>query len=193
MSEYSDDIRKTIAVLRRGGVILYPTDTVWGLGCDARNSEAVARIFSIKKRADSKALITLVGSLAQLERTVDNVPDVAYNLIEYSTRPLTIVYDRAAPGAGLATALLAQDGSLGVRVTCEDFSKELCLSFGAPIVSTSANISGEPAPAVFGQISQDIIEAVDYACTSRRNETGPASPSTVMRLGDGGIFKIIRP
>ncbi len=193
MNDYADDIRQAVAVLRKGGVILYPTDTVWGIGCDARNAEAVAKVFKIKQRADSKALITLVGSLAQLERTVDEIPDVAYSLIEYSERPLTIVYDRPAPGARLAEALLADDGSLGVRLTTEEFSAALCRAFGAPLVSTSANISGKPTPATFAEISDEVRSAVDYICTSRRDETKPAAASTVMRLGAGGEFKILRP
>lgn len=193
MNDYADDIRQAVAVLRKGGVILYPTDTVWGIGCDARNAEAVAKVFKIKQRADSKALITLVGSLAQLERTVDEIPEVAYSLIEYSERPLTIVYDRPAPGARLAEALLADDGSLGVRLTTEEFSAALCRAFGAPLVSTSANISGKPTPATFAEISDEVRSAVDYICTSRRDETKPAAASTVMRLGAGGEFKILRP
>lgn len=192
MNEYSDDIRQAVEVLRRGGIILYPTDTVWGLGCDARNAGAVDRIFGIKKRADSKALITLVGSLAQLERTVDGIPDVAYDLMEYSERPLTIVYDRPAPGAGLAPALMAPDGTIGVRLTSEAFSAALCRQFGAPLVSTSANISGMPTPATFAQIAPEIVEAVDYVCASRRHES-PAAASTVMRLSQNGEFKILRP
>lgn len=193
MSDYSEDIRAAVQVLRKGGIILYPTDTVWGLGCDARNSEAVARIFKIKQREDSKALITLVGNLAQLERTVDEVPDVAYDLIEFSEKPLTIVYDGASPVARLAPELLSSDSTLAVRLTKEAFSAELCRAFGAPLVSTSANISGQPTPTTFAEIDSAIIDAVDYVCTSRRNENEPAKPSTIMRLGSGGLFKVIRP
>lgn len=193
MSEYTPDIRQAVDVLRRGGVILYPTDTVWGLGCDATNSEAVSRIFEIKQRADSKALITLVGSLAQLERTVRGIPEVAYQLIEYSERPLTIVYDGVAPGARIAPELLADDGTIGVRVSAEPFSSELCRIFGKPLVSTSANISGHTTPACFAEISPAILEAADYVCISRRSDTTPAKPSTVMRISEDGLFKIIRP
>lgn len=193
MNEYATDIHQAVKVLRAGGVILYPTDTVWGIGCDARNAEAVAKVFAIKQRADAKALITLVGSLAQLERTVDDIPDVAYDLIEYAERPLTIVYDRPSPMARIAPALLAPDGSIGVRLTREPFSAELCRAFGAPLVSTSANISGQPTPATFAEIDDAVAAAVDYVCTSRRDETEPAKASTVMRLGSGGLFKILRP
>ena len=193
MSDYSEDIRQAVEVLRKGGVILYPTDTVWGLGCDATNSEAVKRIFQIKRRADAKALITLVGSIAQLERTVDEVPEVAYQLIEFSERPMTIVYDAPLASARIAPELLAEDGTIGVRVTAEEFSAGLCRTFRKPLVSTSANISGSPAPEVYTQIDPEILAAVDYVCLSRRNEApGGARPSSVIRLSAGGLFKIIR-
>lgn len=194
MSLFSEDVKCAVDVLRKGGVILYPTDTVWGLGCDATNSEAVKRIFEIKKRADAKALITLVGSVAQLERTVDDIPEVAYQLIEFSEKPMTIVYDSPLPGARIAPELLAADGTLGVRLTREAFSAELCTCFRKPLVSTSANISGEPAPRVFVEISPEIIKAVDYVCTSRRDEKPDSGvkPSSVIRLSSGGLFKILR-
>lgn len=181
-------------VLRKGGVILYPTDTVWGIGCDATSGDAVRRVFEIKKRADSKALITLVGNLAQLERTVDCIPEVAYQIIEFSERPTTIVYDRAAPGARLAPELLSADGTIGVRLTTEEFSSRLCTVFGRPLVSTSANVSGQPSARCFDEISDEIRNAVDYICESRRDEA-PAKdtrPSVVMRLAEDGFFKILR-
>lgn len=184
-----DDIRRAVEVLRRGGVILYPTDTVWGLGCDARNSEAVRRIYKIKQRDDHKALITLVGDLSMLERIVDGIPDVAYDLIEFSERPLTIVYDR---GRNVAPELMGEDGTLGVRLPNDDFARQLCRAAGMPLVSTSANISGQASPACFAEISSDIINAVDYACMTRRDDCKPAQPSTVMRLSEDGLFKIIR-
>ena len=193
MTDYREDIRSAVAVLRRGGIILYPTDTVWGIGCDATNAEAVRKVFGIKHRTDSKALITLVGSLAQLERTVTGIPDVAYQLIEFSDRPLTIVYDGVAPHSGIASELLADDGSIGVRLTTEEFSRNLCLAFGKPIVSTSANISGKPTASCFRDISPEIISLVDYVCTSRRDDFTPSRPSTVMRLSDDGLFKVLRP
>lgn len=191
MNNYTDDIHAATEVLRRGGLILYPTDTIWGIGCDATNSEAVRRVFEIKKRSDAKALITLVGSEGALERTVEEVPEVAWQLIEYSDRPLTIVYDKAAPV--IAPELSAQDGSIGVRITREEFSQALCRAFGKPLVSTSANISGMPSPGCFAEIDPAIISAVDYVCTSRRDEApGSGRPSTIMRLSAGGLFKIIR-
>lgn len=192
MSEFSADIKAAVEVLRKGGIILYPTDTVWGLGCDACNSQAVRRIFEIKKRNDAKALITLVGSEAQLERTADGIPDVAYQLIEFSEKPVTIVYDGIAPGSRISPELCASDGSIGVRLTREAFSRELCRAFGRAIVSTSANISGQPAPDCFGAVSQDIIDTVDYVCLSRRNEKPGAVPSTVMRIQADGTFKVLR-
>lgn len=193
MTDYREDIRAAVAVLRKGGIILYPTDTVWGIGCDATNAAAVRKVFEIKQRADAKALITLVGSEAQLERAVEGIPEVAYQLIEFSDKPITIVYDGIAPHSGIATELLATDGTIGVRVTREEFSRQLCMAFGKPIVSTSANISGEPTASFYGEISPEIIAAADYVCTSRRDDRTPAKPSTVMRLSIDGSFKVIRP
>ena len=192
-NSFRDDIRAAVDVLRRGGIIVYPTDTVWGIGCDATSPEAVRRVFDLKQRADAKALITLVGSLAQLERTVDCIPEVAYQLIEYSERPTTIVYDHPAPSAGIAPELLADDGTIGVRVTGETFSKALCETFRKPIVSTSANISGQPAPASFAESAAGILDGADYVCLSRRDEPAQNKPSSVIRLSEGGLFKIIRP
>lgn len=195
MNDYRADIRAAVEVLRKGGVILYPTDTVWGLGCDATNPEAVRRIFDIKQRNDAKALITLVGSVAALERTVEGIPEVAYQLIEYSERPLTIVYDRPAPQARIAPELVADDGTIAVRLTAEEFSAQLCEAFRKPLVSTSANISGQATPRVFSEIAPEIIAAADYVCLSRRNEKASAEikPSSIMRLSEDGTFKVIRP
>lgn len=187
--EYRADVLAAVKVLRAGGVILYPTDTVWGLGCDARDSAAVRRVFDIKRRADSKALITLVDSPAMLDRVVDEVPEVAEQLIEAAVDPVTIVYDR---GRGVALELLAPDGSIGVRLTREPFSAALCHGLGAPLVSTSANISGQPAPDCFARISPDILSAVDYVCLSRRSEAPGARPSSVIKISAGGLFTILR-
>lgn len=189
MTQYSDDIKNAVAALRRGGVILYPTDTVWGLGCDAANSSAVKRIFEIKRRADSKALIALVGSLAALDSVVESVPAIAEQLIEVSDRPVTVVYDH---GRGVAPEMLGPGGSLAVRVTSEDFSRRLCAAFGGAIVSTSANVSGQPAPRIFSEIPAEIIEAADYVCTSRRDDTAERAPSMVIKISEGGVFKILR-
>ena len=183
------DVRAAVDVLRRGGVILYPTDTVWGIGCDATNEAAVRRVFEIKRRADSKALIALVNTPAMLEHTVENVPEVAYQLIEASDRPTTIVYDH---GTGVAPAMIAADGSLAVRVTSERISSGIIRGLGRPLVSTSANISGAPAAAFFDEISDEIKRAVDYTCLSRRADRSTARPSIVIKISDNGVFKILR-
>lgn len=184
-----DEIKKACEVLQKSGVILYPTDTVWGIGCDATNEEAVRRVYEIKKRADSKAMLVLVDSPVKVDFYVKDVPVVAWDLIEMATRPLTIIYDGAR---NLAPNLIAEDGSVGIRVTNEEFSRQLCFRFRKAIVSTSANISGEPAAAVFSEISEEILNAVDYVVDYRREETGHPKPSSIIRLGAGGVVKIIR-
>ena len=189
LREYRDDIRQAIEVMNKGGVILYPTDTIWGIGCDATNEAAVRRVFEIKKRADAKALITLVDSEAKLEFYVNDIPEVAWDLIEVAERPLTIIFDHAR---NLAPNLLAEDGSAGIRITKEEFSKNLCMRMKRAIVSTSANISGEPSPKCFAYISPEILQAVDYVCTSRRNETHNPPASNIIKLGSGGEVKVIR-
>ena len=187
--EMSADIARAVEVMRRGGVILYPTDTVWGLGCDARNAEAVARIFKIKQRADAKALITLVGDMAQLDRIVDDIPEVAEQLVDVSVEPTTVIYDH---GINVAPNLLAEDGSIGVRLTREEFSAALCRAIRGAVVSTSANISGDPTPMSFADISPEILDAVDYVCTSRRDEAPAVKASSIIKISAGGLFKIIR-
>lgn len=189
LREYRDDIRQAVEVMNKGGIILYPTDTIWGIGCDATNPEAVKRVYDIKRRNDAKALITLIDSEAKLEAYVTNVPEVAWQLIEVAERPLTIIYDGAR---NLAPNLLAEDGSAGIRITREEFSKNLCMRMRRAIVSTSANISGEPSPKCFADISPDIINAVDYVCTSRRNEDKNPPASNIIKLGAGGEVKVIR-
>lgn len=187
--DIKQDINSAVDTLRRGGIILYPTDTIWGLGCDARNEKAVRRIFDIKHRADSKALITLVDSLAMLDATVEEVPEVAEQLIEAAVAPVTIVYDK---GRDVAPSLLAPDGSIGVRLTREPFSAALCRAFRGPVVSTSANISGAPSPMCFAEIDPEIIGAADYVCASRRDEPPAAKASSVIKISSGGLFKILR-
>lgn len=191
-SEQAEDIKNCLDVLRKGGIILYPTDTVWGLGCNATDADAVSRIFELKRRSDAKALITLVGSEGQLERTVAEVPDVAWQLVEFSEKPLTIIYDRANPAAKLAPALMPAEGTLGVRLTRDEFCAELCRRLGHPLVSTSANISGKPTPSRFDEIDGELVAGVDYACLAGRGKEC-VSPSTVMRLSGDGLFKILRP
>lgn len=175
--------------MRKGGVILYPTDTVWGIGCDATNAEAVARVYEIKHREDSKAMICLVDSDNRLQRYVRNVPDVAWQLFDCAEAPTTIILDGAI---NLAPNLIAEDGSIAMRITREEFSKQLCYRFQKPIVSTSANISGEPTAQNYCDINHEIIDAVDYVCWTRRQEHKPHKPSSIIRLREDGQVKIIR-
>ena len=200
-----EDIKNAVKVLREGGVILYPTDTVWGIGCDATNAEAVKRVYDIKQRDDSKALICLVDSDARMQHYFRNIPDVAWQLIDSlksvsddsvvgtkdisPTKPTTIILDGAI---NLAPNLIAEDGSLGIRITQEPFSKELCYRFQKALVSTSANISGEPAAQNYCDIDPRIIEQVDYVCWSRRQEHKPHTPSSIIRLRENGEVTIIR-
>ena len=184
-----EDIRKAVEVLRKGGVILYPTDTVWGIGCDATNSEAVKRVYDIKQCDDSKALICLVDSDARLQRYIRKVPDVAWQLLDCCDKPTTVILDGAV---NLAENLIAEDGSVGIRITQEPFSKELCFRFQKALVSTSANISGEPAAQNYPNIDPKIIEAVDYVCWSRRQEHKPHKPSSIIKLTEDGQVTIIR-
>ena len=184
-----EEIKKACEVLQKGGVILYPTDTVWGIGCDATNEEAVKRVYEIKRRADSKAMLVLVDSDVKVDFYVKDVPEVAWDLIQYATKPLTVIYDDAR---NLASNLIGEDGSVGIRVTSEDFSKELCFRFRKAIVSTSANISGQPAPASFSEIQDEIKQAVDYIVEYRQDEPAGAKPSSILKLGRGGLIKIIR-
>lgn len=184
-----EDIKNAIDVMKQGGVILYPTDTVWGIGCDATNAEAVAKVYKIKKRDDSKALICLVDSDARLQRYVRNVPNVAWDILDVATKPTTIILDGAV---NLATNLIAEDGSIALRITKEPFSHELCYRFQKPLVSTSANISGEPAAANYRDISKELLDAVDYVCFSRRQEHKPHTPSSIIKLKENGEVTIIR-
>ena len=186
---FQADMAQALEVLRKGGIILYPTDTVWGIGCDATNPDAVRRIYELKRRTDSKAMIVLVDSPAMLERHVDEMPDIAWELIEVAVNPLTIVYDH---GIGLAPNLLAPDGSVGIRVTTERFSSLLCRRLRHPVVSTSANVSGNPTPKYFNEIQSEIINGVDYVVGYRRDDTEPHSPSSVIKLSNSGEVKILR-
>ena len=185
----NEEIKKACQVMREGGVILYPTDTIWGIGCDATNEEAVRRVYEIKRRADSKAMLVLVDSAVKVDFYVQDVPEVAWDLIELADKPLTIIYSGAR---NLAPNLLAEDGSVGIRVTGEEFSKRLCQQFRKAIVSTSANVSGQPSPQNFSEISDEIKSAVDYIVDYRREETTQAKPSSIIKLDKGGVIKIIR-
>lgn len=183
------DIKNAVECMRKGGVILYPTDTVWGIGCDATNAEAVAKVYKIKQREDSKALICLIDSDNRMARYFRDVPNVAWELIDVAIKPTTVILDNAT---GVANNLVAEDGSLAMRVTKEPFSHELCYRFQKPIVSTSANISGQPAAQNYCDIDPALLEAVDYVCWSRRQEHKPHTPSSIIKLSANGEVKIIR-
>lgn len=184
-----EDIKQACAVMEKGGVILYPTDTIWGIGCDATNPQAVQRVYDIKRRSDSKAMLVLIDSSAKLQYYVKEIPPVTWDLIDLGEKPLTIIYDGAR---NLAPNLLAEDGSVGIRVTKEEFSQQLCFRFRKAIVSTSANISGEPSAANFAQISEEVKSAVDYIVKARRSEKGQVKPSSIIKLDAKGYVKIIR-
>lgn len=186
-----DDLHEAVRVLREGGVILYPTDTVWGIGCDATNEAAVQRIFEIKHRADSKSMLVLLDGAGKLQGYVERVPDTAWTLLEVSEgqKPMTIIYPKAK---NLAHNLLAEDGSVGIRITQEQFSRALCEQLHRPVVSTSANISGEPAAKVFDEIVQEIRDAVDYVCMYRRNDKTPHQPSSIVKIDEAEHITIIR-
>ena len=186
----SSDLQEALRILRRGGIVLYPTDTIWGIGCDATNEEAVSKVFALKQRADSKSMLVLVDSVARLERYVD-IPESAEQLLAVAedSKPMTIIYPNAH---GVAQELIAPDGSLGIRITREAFSRALCAGLGKPIVSTSANISGEPAAQTFAQISEAIRNGVDYVCQYRRNDNTPKQPSAIIKINADNTFIIIR-
>jgi L-threonylcarbamoyladenylate synthase len=183
------EIKNAIEVLRSGGIILYPTDTIWGIGCDATNEAAVKKIYDLKQRSDSKSMIILLDNEAKLPSYVQHVPEQAWQLIEYAEKPLTIIYSEAK---NLAKNIIAEDGSIGIRITKDEFCKRLIEKFRKPIVSTSANISGENAPASFSQISDEIKRGVDYIVALRQEENKPSTPSTIIKLGIKGEIEIIR-
>ena len=184
-----EEIKKACEIVWQGGIILYPTDTIWGIGCDATNEKAVKRIYDIKKRSDSKSMLILLDSSAKLDYYVENFPDIALDLIELSNKPLTIIYSHAR---NLAPNLIAEDGSIGIRITKDEFSRKLCSRLKKPLVSTSANISGDKSPANFSEINNEIIRSVDYVVNYRRDDVGKAKPSGIIKLGEGGLVKIIR-
>ena len=187
---FEQDINNAVAALRRGGVILYPTDTVWGIGCDATDPTAVRRVFEIKRRADSKALITLVADVADIGRYSAVSPSTVLAIIGRSERPTTVVYPG---GCGLAPELLAEDGSVGMRVTGELVSASICRAFGKPLVSTSAHISGQPATGIYCEISKEIIDAVDYVVEARRDDCSRSIPSRVIKINADGSVITLRP
>lgn len=186
--DFRTEIINCMKVLKEGGLILYPTDTVWGIGCDATNEDAVAKVYDLKKRADSKALICLAGSDFMLEEYITEVPDLAYDIMDLSEKPTTIIYDNPR---GIAKNLVAADNTLAVRVATDSFCQQLIKAYRKPLVSTSANISGEPTPACFKEISPAISKGVDYVVNLRREEKNSA-PSAIIRLSSDGKVAVIR-
>lgn len=189
-TQYDDDLRQAVQTLRKGGVILYPTDTVWGLGCDATNPDAVAKVYAIKQRAESKSMLVLVDSPLRAQIYVRELSDTAFSMMELANKPLTLILDGAK---NLASNLIADDGSVGIRVTSERFSHDLCYRFQKAVVSTSANISGQPAAAIFSEISQEIKTAVDYVVRYRQDDNKKSNPSSIVKLKSNGQVSIIRP
>lgn len=184
------DINKSLEVLRNGGTFLYPTDTIWGLGCDATNTEAVKKIYDIKNREDNKSLIVLVDEISRLESYIDEIPEVVFQLIEYTEKPLTLVLEGARYLA--ENVVNKEDNSIGVRVVKDPFCKELIFRFRKPIVSTSANISGEQAPTHFDEISEQIKNQVDYTVEHRQDDYSIANPSGIILVRKNGTVKVIR-
>jgi L-threonylcarbamoyladenylate synthase len=188
-TSFHDDLAKAVEVLRAGGIILYPTDTVWGIGCDATNANAVKRIYEIKQREDSKSMLILMENANLLNSYITEVPEVAWDLIEVSESPLTIIYPAAK---NLAPNLIAADKSIGIRITSEPFTQQLIQRFRRPIVSTSANISGQKSPRNFAEISAEIKDKMDYVVNYRQGDLSESVPSSIIKLGVGGQIEIIR-
>ncbi|MCH5232326.1 MAG: threonylcarbamoyl-AMP synthase [Muribaculaceae bacterium] len=186
---FNEDISNALLSLNQGNLILYPTDTIWGIGCDATNPEAVKKIFNLKQRTDSKSMIVLVDSQESLNNVVKNVPETAIGLINNTKTPLTIIYD---DGVNVADNLKSEDNSLAVRITDEIFSKELCHRFGKPIVSTSANISGNSSPSTFHEISEEIKKGVGYIVRYRQDDHTPHIASRIIKVPDKGDISILR-
>ena len=196
------DLQEALRVLRSGGIIVYPTDTVWGIGCDATNEEAVRRIYALKQREDSKSMLVLLDSPAKLPYYIGEIPETAWALLEATgdtgtpgfrdtedIKPMTIIYPHAR---NMAKNLIAEDGSIGIRITNEPFSKALCEQLRHPIVSTSANISGHPAAPFYAEIEEAILKGADYVCQFRRDDDCPHEPSSIIKINEDGTFKIIR-
>lgn len=184
-----EEILKTLEILKAGGIILYPTDTIWGIGCDATNEKAVRKIYELKQRSDSKSMIVLIDNAVKLDYYLQEVPPLAWDLIEMTDKPLTIIYDKAR---NLADNLIGEDESIAIRVTQEKFSQELCKRFRKAIVSTSANISGKASPSNFAEIANEIKNGVDYIVNFGQEAKSKSKPSSIIKLGLGGEIKIIR-
>ena len=184
-----EQIDAALKVLRDGGVIIYPTDTIWGIGCDATNADAVEKIYKIKRRSDSKSLIVLASDTDMINKYVQQVPEIAYQLIELNDKPMTIIYPGAA---GLAENVIAEDGSVGIRIPMSDFCINLIKKFKKPIVSTSANISGTPAPQSYNEITREILDAADFAVSPECEGAATHKASQIIKIGLGGEIEIIR-
>lgn len=189
MISLKEDINKALEVLKTGGIILYPTDTIWGIGCDATNAEAVEKVNQLKGRSGDKHLIVLLDSESKLPSYVREIPDVAYELMDVTERPLTIVYSGAK---NLPDNLIAEDGSLGIRIVNHEFCKQLISRFKKPIVSTSANFSGQASPRSFDDIDEELVEAADYVVQNGRELVSEGKSSMIVRLGPSGQFELIR-
>jgi L-threonylcarbamoyladenylate synthase len=184
-----DEVAKALKVVQEGGIILYPTDTIWGIGCDATNTEAIKKLYKLKQRDETKSMIILLDSDNKLESYISEVPSIAYDLIEFAENPLTLIM----PGAkNISPALISSDGSVGVRIVRHPFCQQIIQRLRKPLVSTSANISGQPSPQYFGQIDQEIIDGVDYIVDLEQHDTELKKPSTIMRLQPDGRFEFIR-
>lgn len=187
--DYNEDLKSALNVLLEGGVILYPTDTIWGLGCDATNQDAVAKIYKIKKRRENKSLIVLVNGFVMLERYVRHVPEAAAEILEVSDKPITIIYPE---GKNLAPGVCSEDGSVGVRIISDDFCNELITRFRKPVISTSANYSDTLSPLNFSEIEDEIIRSADYVVRYRQTDIIKKTPSSIIKVDDNGVIKIIR-
>jgi L-threonylcarbamoyladenylate synthase len=188
-NKLNQEVEKALKVLIKGGTILYPTDTIWGIGCDATNAKAVEKVYHIKQRPDSKSLIILVSDTEQLQEYVQNIPPIIFDLIKQSEKPITIIYPK---GKGLASNVIAEDGSVGIRIVNHPFCQKLIRILGKPIVSTSANISGTPSPICFRAISQEICNSVDYVVEIDQELIEEIKPSRIIKLEENGLFTVIR-
>lgn len=188
MNDFTTEINNCIEVMSRGGLILYPTDTVWGIGCDATNETAVKKVYELKQREDSKALVCLVANDAMLERHVEQVPEVAYDILDLATKPTTIIYDNPI---GLAQNAIAKDNTMAIRVASDKFCQYMINKFKKPIISTSANLAGRPTPLYYGKIERPIVKGVDYIVNLHQDQQS-GTPSSIIKLGNDGTVKVIR-
>ena len=188
MGDFTEELNNALTVLKRGGIILYPTDTVWGIGCDAANADAIDKIYALKRRSEEKALVCLVSDFKMLNQFVEEVPEVAYDILKYAAKPTTIIYDKPIR---VAENLVGEDNTLGIRVTKDDFCQKLIRKLKRPLVSTSANLSGKPTPGTFSEISKEILEGVDYVVNLQQAMKTP-KPSAIIKLSNDGKVQVIR-